>query len=248
MCNDVFDELNERREDVRQRFGFLIDGSAHADVDAFLREHLLQPKSLSEFCDKIAYYHAVVAELERVETLHYCSLVELDLSPTVEILKISVRACADRIVQALADEHFAEAARVCDEFGVIERALQAEPENTEQLIEAALFVKHLHTERMAQLERSIADTYERMMYLAEVYAFGSEQLLLNALVVTWSDKLAPSIEASDGILFRARTQQEEQLATQKEALLVDIGKLDRSVNEFKDFERVTDVRSSAVQK
>ncbi|XP_025071356.1 dynein heavy chain 12, axonemal, partial [Alligator sinensis] len=91
---------------------------------------------------------------------------------------------------------------------------------------------------------------KRMNYLLDVFIFTPEDLMLNATVLLWPQKINPIFDENDDLIEQSKRKGESELLAKRERLMLEVEKQTRIMEEFEEYaeldrmqQYVTDMRA-----
>ncbi|KAM6256904.1 dynein axonemal heavy chain 12 [Porphyrio hochstetteri] len=217
-------------ESYVERFGWLVDGTAQAQVERFEAEE----HSFDEYTAFIDEFFTVKKEILGLPELLHFPMVCLNCDD----LKQGLASNADNFAKMLMDRIVAnyreENEKICREFEAIkERALKV-PETTEEMVETIAYIKKVKTEGIQELLLRIKECSRQMNYYLDVFLFAPEDIALNTTVLLWPTMIHPIFDEYDDLIEQSKHKRQEELNHRCEKLMVELDRLARSVTEFEE--------------
>uniref|UniRef100_A0A8C6ZHR7 Dynein heavy chain linker domain-containing protein n=1 Tax=Nothoprocta perdicaria TaxID=30464 RepID=A0A8C6ZHR7_NOTPE len=224
-----------------ERYGWLIDGTACAQIERFEAEE----HSFDEYTAFIDEFFTLSKEIMSLPPLATFPMIHLDCDDLKQGLADKAKSFAKILMERIVANHREENEKICREFEAIkERALKV-PETTEEMMETIAYIKKAKTKGIQELFLRI----KRINYFLDVYLFAPEDLELNATVILWPKKINEVFDEHDDLIEQSRVQRESELTQKNERLVVEIGRLVRCMSELEEYSQldcmqqyVTDLR------
>ncbi|XP_010215324.1 PREDICTED: dynein heavy chain 12, axonemal [Tinamus guttatus] len=228
-----------------ERYGWLIDGTACAQIERFEAEE----HSFDEYTAFIDEFFTLSKEIMSLPPLATFPMIHLDCDDLKQGLADKAKSFAKILMEKIVANHREENEKICREFEAIkERALKV-PETTEEMMETIAYIKKTKMKGIPELLLRIKECYQRINYFLDVFLFAPEDLELNAAVILWPKKINEVFDEHDDLIEQSRIQRESELTQKSEKLVVEIGRLVRCMAELEEYSQldcmqqyVTDLR------
>ncbi|XP_029456789.1 LOW QUALITY PROTEIN: dynein heavy chain 12, axonemal [Rhinatrema bivittatum] len=217
-------------EEYVERFSWLVDGTADAQIQSFLEEE----HSLEDYIDRIDHFYILAKEIMSLPPRAYFDMIRLDCDDLKEGLADKAKSYAHKLLERIVSDHKNENERICKEFELIKERALTVPESTEDMIEMIDFIERAKLQGVEELNTQITECKRRMNYLLDVYLFSPEDLLLNSTVLLWPQMISPVFDQHDELTEIAKHKGEAELFVKREKLMIELEKLSRRMEEFED--------------
>ncbi|KAJ7406929.1 dynein heavy chain 12, axonemal isoform X7 [Willisornis vidua] len=221
----------EHFESYVERYGWLVDGTAEAQIKEFQAEQ----HSFDEYTAFIDEFFTLRKEILSLPEVFYFPMISLNCEDLKQGLANCANSCAKMLMDKIVANYREETKKICSEFETIkERALKV-PETTEEMVEAIDFTKRAKTKDIPDLVLRSKECYRQMSYLLDVFFFTPEDIELNTTAILWPKKMNRIFKEHDDLMEQSKTKGEQELLQKCNNLQEELNKLADSVMELEDY-------------
>jgi len=231
ISEHYFREPNELVESYKEKYAYLFDGKAQADVEQFNEEN----HTFDEYTTEFSRYNDIVRQIMLEPTTVEFPLVQTNSDQMKQGLIQVARKHRNTLLEKLVNNYRHECQNICGEFETIKHRALAKPATTAELNDIIKYIDNAKGEKSLQLSRRIKEVQRQMEYLLEEYFFSEEDIRLNAETLLWPVNIGPIFDVNDEITQQIRMKNEQNLMERRERLMADLQKMQRRVDEFADY-------------
>ncbi|GAB1601341.1 dynein heavy chain 12, axonemal-like isoform X2 [Argonauta hians] len=224
-----FQEPLEELQWFVKTYGFMVDGTATAQIEKYISEE----HTFEEYVQYVSDFQNIGSEILTLPRVKQYLMIHLDCEDLKQGLVKVARAHAVTLLKKLAADLREENIDICKEFEYIKQRAQKEPETSEELMEMLAFVEMAQSVGLTNLAKRIKIMMEKLNYLIDNHTFTEEDMALNATVLTWMENIIPAFDEEMMDTYKQRG--EKQLLERRDKLTAELLKLKQRVDEFNDF-------------
>ncbi|XP_069721684.1 dynein axonemal heavy chain 12 [Phaenicophaeus curvirostris] len=227
---DSLEGPKEYFENYVERYGWLVDGTAQARIEAFEAEH-----SFDEYTAFIGEFFTLKKEILSLPEVAHFPMICLNCGELKYGLTSNVNTFAKMLMDRIVADHRQENEKICREFEAIKECALKVPETTEEMMETIAYIKKAKTEGIQDLLLRVKESYRRMTYFLDVFIFAPEDIELNATVLSWPEKINPVFDEHDILIEQSKHKANQELQEKHKKLAVELDKLTCSAAELEEY-------------
>ncbi|NXF75625.1 DYH7 protein, partial [Sclerurus mexicanus] len=228
---DNLEGPKEHFESYVERYGWLVDGTAEAQIQRFEAEE----HSFDEYTAFIDEFFTLKKEILSLPETIYFPMICLNCEDLKQGLANCANNCAKMLLDKIVANYREENEKICSEFETIkERALKV-PETTEEMVETIDYIKKAKTKDIPDLVLRSKECCRQMNYLLDVFFFTPEDIELSSTAILWPKKMNLIFKDHDALIEQSKTQGEQELLQKRDNLQEELDKLADSVTELEEY-------------
>ncbi|NWU76504.1 DYH7 protein, partial [Onychorhynchus coronatus] len=218
-------------ESYVERYGWLVDGTAEAQIKRFEAEQ----HSFDEYAAFIDEFFTLKKEILSLPETFYFPMICLNCEDLKQGLANRANSFAKMLMDKIVGNYREENEKICREFETIkERALKV-PETTEEMVETIGYTKQVKTKDIPDLVLRSKECCRQMSYLFDVFLFAPEDIELISTAILWPKKMNLIFKEHDDLIEQSKTIREQELLQKCDNLREELDKLADSVAELEEY-------------
>ncbi|NXK36347.1 DYH7 protein, partial [Piprites chloris] len=228
---DNLEGPKEHFESYVDRYGWLVDGTAEAQIERFEAEQ----HSFDEYTAFIDEFFTLKKEIMILPETFYFPMICLNCEDLKQGLANRANSFAKMLVDRIVANYREENEKICSEFEMIkERALKV-PETAEEMVETIDYIKQAKTKDMPDLVLRSKECCRQMSYLLDVFLFAPEDIELISTAILWPKKMNLIFKEHDDMIEQSKNIREQELLQKCDNLQEELDKLADSVAELEEY-------------
>ncbi|NXM04479.1 DYH7 protein, partial [Tyrannus savana] len=228
---DNLEGPKEHFESYVERYGWLVDGTAEAQIERFEAEQ----HSFDEYTTFIDEFFTLKKEILSLPETFYFPMICLHCEDLKQGLANRANGFAKTLMDKIVANYREENEKICSEFETIkERALKV-PETTEEMVETIDYTKRVKTKDIPDLVLRSKECCRQMSYLLDVFLFAPEDIELISTAILWPKKMNLIFKEHDDLIEQSKSVREQELLQKCENLREELDKLADSVAELEEY-------------
>ncbi|XP_068019795.1 dynein axonemal heavy chain 12 isoform X1 [Melanerpes formicivorus] len=218
-------------ENYVERYGWLVDGTAQAQIERFEAEE----HSFDEYTAFRDEFFAHEKEMLSLPGTADFPMICLNCEDIKQGLAGNANTFAKILMDRIVANYREENEKICREFEAItERALKI-PKTTEEMIETIHYIKDVKTKDIQDLLLRIKESCRQMNYLFDTFLFTPEDIAQNTAVIIWPKKINAVFDEHDQLIEQSKYKRDQELQYKGDKLMVELDELNRSVTDFEEY-------------
>ncbi|XP_027740579.1 dynein heavy chain 12, axonemal isoform X2 [Empidonax traillii] len=228
---DNLEGPKEHFESYVEKYGWLVDGTAEAQIERFEAEQ----HSFDEYTTFIDEFFTLKKEIMSLPEMFYFPMICLNCEDLKQGLANRANSFAKMLMDKIVANYREENEKICREFETIkERALKV-PETTEEMVETIDYIKQAKTKDIPDLVLRSKECCQQMSYLFDVFLFTPEDIELISTAIIWPKKMNLIFKEHDDLIEQSKSVREQELLQKCENLREELDKLADSVAELEEY-------------
>ncbi|NWI88768.1 DYH7 protein, partial [Pitta sordida] len=228
---DNFEGAQEHFENYVEMYGWLVDGTAEAQIKTFEAEQ----HSFDEYTALIDEFFTLKKEILSLPENIYFPMICLNCEDVKQGLANRANTLAKMLMDKIIADYREENEKICREFEAIQECALKVPETTEEMVETQDFIKRVKTKDIQDLLLRNKERCRQMNYFLDVFLFTPEDLELNTAAILWPKKINLIFKEHDELMEQSKRKAEQELLEKCESLQEQLGNLARSVAELEEY-------------
>ncbi|CAF2905625.1 unnamed protein product [Rotaria sp. Silwood2] len=188
-----FQEPKQLLNTYEDKYNYLIDGKAQADVEKFNSEN----HTFDEYTQEFNRYNDIVKQIMLEPTTVEFPLIQTNSEQVKQGLVEAARKHRNTLVEKLVNDYRKECQSICAEYEAIKQRALAKPATTAELNDIIKYIDNAKGEKSLLLTQRIKEVQRQMEYLLEEYLFSEEDIRLNADTLLWPRNIGPVFDTND---------------------------------------------------
>ncbi|NXK86097.1 DYH7 protein, partial [Formicarius rufipectus] len=228
---DYLEGPKEHFESYVERYGWLVDGTAEAQIETFEAEQ----HSFDEYTAFIDDFFTLKKEILSLPETIYFAMICLNCEDLKQGLANCANNCAKMLLDKIVADYKEENEKICSEFETIKERALKDPETTEEMVETMDYIKKVKTIDIPDLVLRSKECCRQMNYLLDVFFFTPEDIELNSTAILWPKKMNRIFKEHDYLIEQSKTKGEQELLQRCDNLREELDKLADSVTELEEY-------------
>uniref|UniRef100_A0A3B5KNF2 Dynein axonemal heavy chain 12 n=1 Tax=Takifugu rubripes TaxID=31033 RepID=A0A3B5KNF2_TAKRU len=229
VCKNL-EEPAQHFQNYVDKYSWLVDGTAQAQVELFINEE----HSFEEYTEE---FQALSKEILSLPAKAYFTMIHLDCEELKQGLAKKAKNYAEKLLEMVITSHQQQTLQICVDFETIRDTALKPLENTNDIIELIDYINYTKTQGIPELKEKIQ----------------RDEMELNAKVFIWPEKILSVFEFCDEVIETAKEKEMDELLAKRGRLRVQLEKVLRRITEFPFFSELDMVQQyladvKAVQK
>ncbi|CAF3634232.1 unnamed protein product [Rotaria socialis] len=226
-----FQEPRQLLKAYEDKYNYLIDGQAQADVEKFNTEN----HTFDEYTREFDRFNDIIKQIMLEPTTVEFPLLQTNSEQVKQGLVEAARKHRNTLFEKLVNDYRTECHSICTEFESVKQRALAKPATTAELNDIIKYIDNAKGEKSLRLAQRIKEVQRQMEYYLDEYLFSEDDIRLNADTLLWPTNIGPVFDANDELTQQIRGKNEQILMERRERLLADLQKMQRRVDEFADY-------------
>ncbi|CAF1455240.1 unnamed protein product [Rotaria magnacalcarata] len=226
-----FQEPRQLLKAYEDKYNYLIDGQAQADVEKFNTEN----HTFDEYTREFERFNDIIKQIMLEPTTVEFPLLQTNSEQVKQGLVEAARKHRNTLFEKLVNDYRTECHSICNEFESVKQRALAKPATTAELNDIIKYIDNAKGEKSLHLAQRIKEVQRQMEYLLDEYLFSEDDIRLNTDTLLWPINIGPVFDANDELTQQIRGKNEQILMERRERLLADLQKMQRRVDEFADY-------------
>ncbi|CAF3583418.1 unnamed protein product [Rotaria sordida] len=188
-----FQEPKQLLNTYEEKYNYLIDGKAQADVEKFNSEN----HTFDEYTQEFNRYNDIVKQIMLEPTTVEFPLIQTNSEQVKQGLVEAARKHRNTLLEKLVNDYRKECQNICAEFEAIKQRALSKPATTAELNDIIKYIDNAKGEKSLHLTERIKEVQRQMEYLLDEYFFSEEDIRLNADTLLWPRNIGPIFDTND---------------------------------------------------
>ncbi|NXM23807.1 DYH7 protein, partial [Oxyruncus cristatus] len=218
-------------ESYVERYGWLVDGTAEAQIERFEAEQ----HSFDEYTAFIDEFFTLKKEILSLPETFYFPMICLNCEDLKQGLANRANGFAKMLMDKIVANYREENEKICSEFETIKEHALKVPETTEEMVETIDYTKQVKTKDIPDLVLRSKECCRQMSYLLDVFLFAPEDMELISTAILWPKKMKLIFKEHDDLIDQSKSIREQELLQKCDNLREELDKLADSVAELEEY-------------
>ncbi|XP_006814570.1 dynein axonemal heavy chain 7-like [Saccoglossus kowalevskii] len=223
---------------IYDKYNFLVNKQADADVDQFLAEE----HTFHDYTKEVEKYHKLVDEIQyNSRKVIRLGMFELHCDELIRALTKRADNLQSRLLTKMSTDHQEANKKLCEEYEAIAEKALTTPANTEQLMELKIFIEKVENETVFEMEKQLVEARDRLAFLADFASFSPAEMRLNNNTFQWNERMPEIFNEHKQIMQEKKSQYEDGLKLRRDRFLEELDGYNKQLEEFQTFGDMTEI-------
>ncbi|GAB6032148.1 hypothetical protein CHUAL_010802 [Chamberlinius hualienensis] len=216
--------------DLTSKYSHLLNGESMKAIGDFLK----LPHPFKDYCQLIERYQDLTYVIGVIPDMKPFSVFSLNCRHLKEVLLKETLKHRDHLLNFVADLNRQSNYNLCRGLAEVKGRTSKVPETTKQMVTLRIYTDRVETLDLPKLESEAKYSYERLLFLLNLYDFNEDDFTLNGFTLTVPARIRPIITKTRELLDDCHLRFEEALQNRIEKVGLEIEKLQFRVKELDD--------------
>lgn len=225
-------QLPMQHTKLYDKYSFLINKQAEADVEQFLQEE----HSFDDYAREVRKYHRLVDEISyNSAKVTRLGMFEVHCDELIRGLSKRADATCSKLLVRMSTDHQEANKSLCDDYELIAEKALTTPANTEQLMELQEYIKKVENDTIFVLEKRLVQAKNRLAFLVDYANFSPAEMRLNSNTFMWHGRMSAIFEEHRLIAQEKKAQYEDALKLKRDRFQEELESYAKQLEEFQTF-------------